>query len=954
LQQVVSNTVYLLVTATSGFTLDKKVSSDTTNWQSSLVTSAGATVNYRLRMIPSGTAPLRHVTFVDLLPRDNAPADSKILQGCFSRGSQFDITYQSLLVSSPAGATGYKNPATTLATPNGIAPLTLFGNACGSAGTWSPGLVAGDKNIGFYWGSPIGASNQPTIVFGGKIAQAAQPAQIACNTFAAGAAVRHLLNSQTTQDIPIAPLESASTCVTIDSSNQCYSGQIVFPISTIGPVSDTTCSYRITVSLNNPGPAIQAACVSSPQGTVSPSTFVLPTGTSSQVFTFTGASNGVACLIFGVQNAAGACVPCDTLCFDVPPCPRKDTCCPRFDKVQIKCIGRDSAGNMTYSITVSGTLPCKAIVVITSPDGNFTPSAFSVSSGPFTISTTFTDLPPAAAGSITVYYSVLGNGVVLCRDSVKLKLPQCPPQPRNCCEGWERSLQSQVKWFSNGAVVIKGTASAAPAPISRFTAAIVSAQLRRMCPLPGPWQRIYGDITSASLVPAPGAPVLLTPFSRQVSWEGPIPDSCVRWSGTAATFALNLLFPAPPKLPCKDSLRFTVRYTFTDCECRTCDTLITYTVVRWRKWKFPWDAIAVERPAPNQIELLIPGTRAVSEDSSAIAQLTLLEVQGLGQVSEILKVTPGGGYIPGAGIVSARRTRDGVLVVFQSEATNLRVLLALERGTPDTIRQARLRLTWDEIDARSGQSESVSEDRELGIPPYSQRQQPTGVLVQDRESMPPFVRTFALAFVNGELDAEGVEIELKALPQPDGTVPTILAFGPPDGDAHVIKCKSHSCCCFAIQIEPSLRAGEVYRPLFVTVAGGRRDGLDAVELEYEVRDATGTTTGKGRILLEGAVSKIENADDEAVGHGVQVRSIVPNPATESVTISLQSLGTSSNVEVGLYDALGRQIGVLLRGATLPDGITALPLNVADLSSGVYTVVVRTGQGVAARQFVVTR
>jgi hypothetical protein len=395
-----------------------------------------------------------------------------------------------------------------------------------------------------------------------------------------------------------------------------------------------------------------------------------------------------------------------------------------------------------------------------------------------------------------------------------------------------------------------------------------------------------------------------------------------------------------------------VRYTFTDCECRTCDTLITYTVVRWRKWKtFPWDAIAVQRPAPNQIELLIPGTRAVSEDSSAIAQLSLIELQGL-PIEEV-RVTPGG-YIPGAGIVSARRTRDGAYIVFQTHASNLRVLLALERGTPDTIRQAGLRLTWDEIDAQTGQSESVSEDRELGIPPYSQRQHPTGVLVQDRESMPLFVRTFALAFVNGELDAEGVEIELKALPQPDGTVPTILAFGPPDGDAHVIKCKAHSCCCFAIQIETSLRAGEVYRPLFVTVAGGRRDGLDAVELEYEVRDATGTTTGKGRILLEGAVSKIENADDEAVGQGVQVRSIVPNPATESVTISLQSFGTSSNVEVGLYDALGRQIGVLLRGATLPDGITALPLNVADLSSGVYTVVVRTGQGVAARQFVVTQ
>ncbi|RMF33764.1 MAG: DUF11 domain-containing protein, partial [Chlorobiota bacterium] len=640
-QPVNSNTVYLLVTGTTGFTLEKRVAKDTTNWQSSLTASAGSTVNYRLRMNLSGTAPLRYATFVDLLPMDNGSSDGKILQACASRGSQYSLTYQSTVASTPA-STGYSNPATTLASANAISTTigapSLFPTSCGSAGSWSSGIAAGAKNLGFVFGT-VGASASPlSVVVAAKLDPQAQPGQIACNTFAAGGAVRHLLNSSTIQDVAIGALESAPVCVTVDTSARCYrvqpAGSIPTPVGIVSTPKGDACKYQWTVSISNPGPAT-SGCVSSPQGQVTPSSFTLPTGTSTLTLTFVDIppQDQVACFIFGTLDAAGVCTPCDTLCVDLQPCPKPDTCCPRFERVEIKCKGRDSTGNQVYQLCASGTLPCKASIVLSSPDGSFTPAGFSAGPGAFTICTDFTDLPPASSGAITVHYTVMGQGVVLCRDSARLQLPRCPTAPRNCCDLWQRALQTQVKWYSNGTVVITGTATAT-APISAFKAAIVSAQLKRWCPVvpppPSSWQRIYGDITSGWLSPAPGAGVMLTPFSRQISWEGPVPDSCKRWFPTAspATFQLTMLFPPVSGWKCGDSLCFTVRYTFTDCECRTCDTLITYCVARGKKFPdFPWFATAVERTAPDAFVLRINGS-SVTGEAGSVARLTMLELRG--------------------------------------------------------------------------------------------------------------------------------------------------------------------------------------------------------------------------------------------------------------------------------------------------------------------------------------
>jgi hypothetical protein len=92
----------------------------------------------------------------------------------------------------------------------------------------------------------------PTVIFQAKAAQGATPGQIACNSFAAGGAVRHYLNSSTPQDVPVAPLESGNVCIAIDSTSRCYRATLVPPVVSVGQVQGG-CKYTVTVTLSNPG-----------------------------------------------------------------------------------------------------------------------------------------------------------------------------------------------------------------------------------------------------------------------------------------------------------------------------------------------------------------------------------------------------------------------------------------------------------------------------------------------------------------------------------------------------------------------------------------------------------------------------------------------------------------------------------------------------------------------------
>jgi uncharacterized repeat protein (TIGR01451 family) len=430
-----SNIDYVNVIGTAGFYLDKGVAKDTTSWASSVNTIAGSNVNFRLRLtVAPGSVGLRHVTFADLLPLDDSPNDKLILGPCGPRGSAFNIGFNSPITSVPS-ATSYKD-ATSFANVNIFAPAgapaPMFTSGCGTLGSWVPGISALDQNLGWYFGSaPIGAGNSATTIFKAQVAGSAKDNETSCNTFAANAAVRHLINSAVITDQVTGNLESGTACVTIvkdtTSQNPCFS---VTPKSIISTGVDRAgnCTYDIEITITNPGPAT-TGYFESFSGSVILSPMPIPTGTTTDTLTFTDTPppETLICIRYGIYDPTGVRTFCDSLCVDLPPCGVTSLC----DSIsaQFKSVtstGVNAVGDCTYSVDLSFTNTSANSISMwfESYQGGVAPPALTIPVGSSTQTLTFTDLPPTNT-SICIRYGFNVGGVRTVCDSVCFNLPPC-------------------------------------------------------------------------------------------------------------------------------------------------------------------------------------------------------------------------------------------------------------------------------------------------------------------------------------------------------------------------------------------------------------------------------------------------------------------------------------------------------------------------------------------------
>ncbi|MCZ7556571.1 MAG: T9SS type A sorting domain-containing protein [Bacteroidia bacterium] len=453
-----SNTDLVTVVGTTGFLLEKAVAKDTTSWASTVNTLAGSNVNYRLRLtVAPGSVGLRHVTFADLLPRDNAPNDNLILGPCSPRGSAFDIGFASPISTSPL-ATGYRNATAGFANVNIFAPAgapaAMFTSGCGTTGSWAPGILAADRNLGWYFGSaPIPAGNSATSLFTATVPASAQDQTTSCNTFAANGAVRHLINSTVISDQVIGNLESGTACVTVvkdtTSKEGCFKAVLNGVLNT-GVDSAGNCTYDVIVTFTNTG-APTMGYFESFSGVVNPSPLLIPTGTTVDTLSFTDTppTDIFVCIRYGVLDPTGAPQLCDSLCLDLPPCASGDPCDSlRAQFKSINATGVDAVGNCTYSVDIDFTNTSSGPIAVwfDSFQGSVVPAGANLPVGVSTQTFTFTDIPPTDVLACIRYGITLGQQPpvrVVC-DSVCFDLPPCDDTGDPC-----DSLRAQVKQVSS-------------------------------------------------------------------------------------------------------------------------------------------------------------------------------------------------------------------------------------------------------------------------------------------------------------------------------------------------------------------------------------------------------------------------------------------------------------------------------------------------------------------------
>ncbi|MDT8324614.1 MAG: T9SS type A sorting domain-containing protein, partial [Bacteroidota bacterium] len=470
------------VVGTTGFFLEKSVAPDTTSWAPSTATPAGSTVNYRLALtVAPGSVGLRHITFADLLPRDDAPADNLILGPCAPRGSLFDLTYASTVATTPA-ASPYGNPL-SFSDVNGFAPAGapggMFSGGCGTMGTWAGGLSSGDSNLGWYFGSaPIGAGNTASAVFAVNVPASAAEADSACNTFAANGAVRHLINSSIISDQQTGALESGAACVHISeqtgSKDTCYTVKLD-SLASAGVDAAGRCMYTVVLSVTNPTFSALTGWFDSDQGSVAPPTLTLPVGTSTQTLTFTDTAptDNFVCIRFGITDVQGLRVVCDSICFDLPPCDDQEDPCDSLSVKQASATstGISSTGECTYDVdlSLSNTGSAPVLMWFETDAGTLTPSALSLSPGSTTTTLSFTDTAPTDNFVCIRYGYIFQNQRVLC-DSICFDLPPCDDEhpcdslingmlDEECCEydvtivNGVGSPITSINWYLTGGTI---------------------------------------------------------------------------------------------------------------------------------------------------------------------------------------------------------------------------------------------------------------------------------------------------------------------------------------------------------------------------------------------------------------------------------------------------------------------------------------------------------------------
>lgn len=856
-----SNTEHILVVGVVGYTLEKGVKKPTDNtYTHALTTAAGSTVDFRLRMNSTGTAALRHVTFVDLLPRNNGTTDSKILQGCGNRGSQFNITYSTLNNATPSILSSWNNPAATLANINGWtpagAPGAVFTNGCGTAGSWSSSWSPGNKNIAAYLGPTAVGNTGATIEFSGLIQNNAQANQVACNSFAVSGWTKHLIQSSLATFQMAGQLESPDACVTI------------------APV-----------------------------------------------------------------------IPC-----------LKDL------KFEIKCDGLTPDGLQKYVWSITASTCTPATLILTSPDGTLTPSTFSLSGSPWTINTTF--VYSSTNNPVKINYSLICANEV-CRDSIVWDIPDCNNEPPKdeCCEKFITLVgKPKLNWNSStGTVSMAMPMTAGPSPIKQFTATIVSAQLRRVClNSVGAWTRIFGDITGGNLViaPAPG-PQLLSIFSREAVWG---PGHCINWMN-GAQLQLNMLFPPfNGGLRCHDTLRFAVRYSFTDCECRTCDTVAYYDIVR--RWQFlPWDVSVGELNLGNISGMgsAKPGESELQSEKPNITSF-IMEDANNGTLWIISPDNPENNVTITGVEVRSKLVKPASI---KNGNTNGYVQDDIAYVETDISRgnSAEITLTFNNspvkmqfvIEARYAYKMEGFDDVYFTEPIEYIARVPGGDIDKldvDLNHKPEKVRTYALYFSNTNSYNQSITaIGLKA-----GNNMRILAVGPPNKpseEAYLLPRKQDDGTFIVsaygsglLGVDPLTRVS----PIYITISGV--DDTNA-EIDFTTYDGNISPVTSGTVKLSNPISSVINGDFQFQNEA-EIQSIVPNPANSNVTVTLALKHDSPYAKLSIVDVLGREL-ISQSGLSLSKQGTHIHLiDVSKLTTGTYFITFETNNTVVSKPMMIVR
>jgi hypothetical protein len=263
------------------------------------------------------------------------------------------------------------------------------------------------------------------------------------------------------------------------------------------------------------------------------------------------------------------------------------------------CVNGSTSNCVTKPVTVNPKPPAPVIMGPSNLCGGLQASysvapasgvtyAWTVSGGTINGSSTGT--------SVSVTWSPSGGTIFVtatnkqgCSTRASLKVFACNVQLGDCCHGLTLNATAPTPvHVGSNVYTLTPTLTLAGGPIIRVVANVISTERTfssATCGTNGP---VSSHVVSAT--PSPGFPLAFNPslpvaFSHEVIWNGPTAQSL---PPAGLAFPFQIQFPPPPGPGCSDTLKFCVKYTFTLSNCRSCEIIRCYSIVR-KKIFWSWD-----------------------------------------------------------------------------------------------------------------------------------------------------------------------------------------------------------------------------------------------------------------------------------------------------------------------------------------------------------------------------
>lgn len=733
--------------------------------------------------------------------------------------------------------------------------------------------------------------------------------------------------------------------------------------NTFTSVSATPLTGNIAISSASAGGG-WSAMVSSGSAQYMPPTTYVPTGpTTGLQACFTTLAPGPYDIVVSVLAADGSICK-DTVRVDCPfPAPTPP--CMEIVKPEIKCVSENGTSR-TYQycfqitnlnplsqapfnipMTSAAVYPTQMGVSVTPTSVTFPPLLYGQTSPTVCVTITV----PVSAGLTQACLEMTPHGApnpnggyqgCCFADTFCIDLPPC----KSCCEGFRMDVKEPKLTQSGSNINLSMNVTANPGPFRSFRATVVSAFKSNTCPPLGR-TAIPVTITGGSVAGLPSPS--FTPPSATALFGDVLSGVPMSNAPVSLTFG----FPPPPSsFQCRDTVRFCVRYEFTDTTCQTCDTTICYTFIRkavliWHQTGTPKRLTSETAKAGDETQVLeapIPQVASVTMESKSKATLTI-ELPDAGYSFASVRVATEGGVAITE--MSEGTVADGMGFLGAIAAKSTKNVTVDLENTAD-LDAVKFYLTCIMVDAAS-QDSAVVPIELLGRTAEAR----TGdVLETDTETAKPSdVYTYALHFVAGNKTETPIKrVLIRTLEDAK-----ILAAGPFSDDRAVMfrpdRVELKANMVPADNDDGStLAPGADVRPIYLTVSGASGG---QVKLAYTSYDSTGATVVEGQVELGSPISSVQIGEDGRPVDDVSMFAPSPNPASSMATITIRVLHAVP-LTMRIVDLSGSTVITPLRGETLHAGDHGIVVDASSLPSGSYHVLLTSPSGTLRVPLVVRR